>query len=301
MYRNTAPPPLTSVILPARDEGRNVAETLESLHASPTEATLEAIVVDDGSGDGCCNGLSPVYRFPLTVMRTSGIGAAQARNLGARVARGQYLVFCDAHLRFPPGWLDGLLTGFEAPVAASDGAVGAVSPGLSAIDTPTRTGFGETWNERLEVTWLKPSAGAAAVPLLPGGCMAFRSDVFHNIGGFDHGFMTWGHEDEEISLKLWLFGHAAVVVPGVVVGHLFRPRHPYRVTMWDAHYNLLRMAYSHFGEARLAKTLDLLASFRYRETLFGHVRQATAAQRQAYFARRPRGDAWFMARFAIPF
>lgn len=298
---NPGPPPIASVIFPARDEGRNVVETLESLHASPTQATLEAIVVDDGSGDGCCNNLSPVYRFPLNVVHTRGLGAAQARNLGARMARGRFLVFCDAHLRFPDGWLDQVLAGFDTPVAASDGPVGAVSPAIRAIDDLKRVGFGETWNEKLEVKWLPQISGPAAVPLLPGGCVAFRTDVFNRIGGFDQGFTTWGHEDEEVSIKLWLFGHAAVCVPEVMVGHLFRPRHPYRVTLWDAHYNLVRMAYSHFNEARLAKTIDLLSTFTYRDTLVGLVRKASLPQRQAYFATRARSDDWFFERFAIPF
>ena len=287
--------------MPARDEGRNVVETLESLHSAATEATLEAIVVDDGSADGCCRGLASVYRFPLTVVRTPGLGAAQARNLGASFARGQYLVFCDAHLRFPPGWLDDLLAAFATPVDASDGVVGAVSPGIRAIDAPGRVGFGETWSSRLEATWLGPPPVPTAVPLLPGGCVAFRSNIFRAIGGFDNGFATWGHEDEEISLKLWLFGHAAVVTPRVVVDHLFRPRHPYRVTLWDAHYNLLRLAYSHFSEARLSRVLDLLTQFTYRDNLFEIVRRNSAAQRRAYFAARARSDDWFFERFAIPF
>ncbi len=300
-HANPVPPPLASVIFPARDEGRNVVETLESLHAAPSQASLEAIVVDDGSGDGCCDSLSSVYRFPLNVVHTKGIGAAQARNLGARVARGRFLVFCDAHLRFPDGWLDQVLAGFDTPLEASDGPVGAVSPGIGVIDDAKRAGFGETWNEQLEVKWLPPTPTPAAVPLLPGGCVAFRADVFNRIGGFDRGFTTWGHEDEEISIKLWLFGHAAVCVPEVMVGHLFRSRHPYRVTLWDAHYNLIRMAYSHFSDARLAKALGLLSSFAYHETLVGLVRQASLGQRQAYFAARARSDDWFFERFAIPF
>ncbi|MHB0885076.1 MAG: glycosyltransferase [Bacillota bacterium] len=298
---NPGPPPLASVIFPARDEGHNVVETLESLHSAACEATLEAIVVDDGSSDGCCNGLSSVYRFPLHVVRSKGAGAAGARNLGAQVARGRFVVFCDAHLRFPDGWLDRVLAGFDTPLEASDGPVGAVSPAISVIDDNKRAGFGETWNEKLEVKWLPQIPAPAAVPLLPGGCVAFRTDVFNRVGGFDRGFTTWGHEDEEISIKLWLFGHAAVCVPEVMVGHLFRPRHPYRVTLWDAHYNLVRMAYSHFSDVRLTKTIDLLSTFTYRDALVSLVHRASLGQRQAYFGARARGDDWFFERFAIPF
>lgn len=42
------------------------------------------------------------------------------------------------------------------------------------------------------------------------------------IGGFEHGFKTWGREDEEISLKLWLMGYKCAVEPACTVLHIFR-------------------------------------------------------------------------------
>ncbi len=111
--------------------------------------------------------------------------------------------------------------------------------------------------------------------------MAFRSEVFWAIGGFDHGFQTWGHEDEEISIKLWLFGHEAAVVPGVIIAHLFRHRHPYRVTLWDAQYNQVRMAISHFSQARLAKVIEQIKPFGYWPQLVSLALKLEAARNRA--------------------
>ncbi|HEY3313777.1 MAG TPA: glycosyltransferase [Bacillota bacterium] len=292
-------PPLVSVIFPARDEGANVATTLASLATAEVDVPFEAIVVDDGSQDGCCH-LTRAFPYPLSIVRTRGLGAPQARNLGARLAKGRYYVFCDAHLDFPPHWLDALVEPL-AQAAATGGDLGAVSPGLGVPGDPRRAGFGQTWNDRLEVTWLKPPKGITEVPLLPGGCMAFRAEVFRDIGGFDHAFQTWGHEDEEISIKLWLFGHNAAVVPETVVGHLFRQRHPYRVTLWDAQYNQVRMAVSHFNEVRVGKVIALLQKYSYWQQLVEISRRAAQGQREDFFARRRRSDDWFMERFGIPF
>jgi GT2 family glycosyltransferase len=132
--------------------------------------------------------------------------------------------------------------------------------------------------------------------------MVVRSDVFHRVGGFDSFFKIWGHEDVELSLKLWLFGYRLMVDPRVRVLHLFRQSHPYRVTMDHVHHNLLRMAFSHFSQPRLAKAVNLARSNPnlgriITEVLFSDIWQ----QREHYLANRVRDDQWFMDRFNIPF
>lgn len=75
-----------------------------------------------------------------------------------------------------------------------------------------------------------------------------------DIGGFERGFRVWGREDEEISLKLWLFGYQCCVLPDIKVYHVFRSEtQPFPLTWDDINYNLLRMAYSHFNEERIEK------------------------------------------------
>ncbi|MFP3589730.1 galactosyltransferase-related protein, partial [Paraburkholderia sp. SIMBA_055] len=66
-------------------------------------------------------------------------------------------------------------------------------------------------------------------PCLPGGCLAIKKDVFFDIGGFDKGFIVWGHEDIEISIKMWLFGYKCFIQPQVKVLHIFRKSFPYTV------------------------------------------------------------------------
>lgn len=132
--------------------------------------------------------------------------------------------------------------------------------------------------------------------------MAVAREAFYDVGGFDAGFLTWGHEDEEISLKLWLFGYKAFVCGDVLIKHYFRRRHPYSVTPFHTHYNLLRMAFSHFSQERIAKLLDVrggpgVLSRELVAVIFSDVWK----QRQDYFSRRERDDDWFFARFAIPF
>jgi GT2 family glycosyltransferase len=229
---------------------------------------------------------------------TPGIGAAQARNRGASAAHGKYLIFCDAHISVPEDWPRNLLEAFRHP------EVDAVSPAIGSLENPAATGCGQTWNNRLETVWLPPPAHRelTSVPLLPGGCLAVRAEAFRQVGGFDSGFIVWGYEDVEISLKLWLFGYKLYVNPSVKILHLFRNKHPYSVTIDHVHYNLLRMAYSHFKNFRIDKILNLVQSNTRLKKIIRRVLEGGAMeQRLVYFARRKFDDDWFMRRFGIDF
>lgn len=291
--------PEASIIIPCKNEGPNVKMTVDSIRTASTSEKIEIIVVDDGSGDGCCHFLQEDSEYPeVNLISSPGLGAARARNRGALAARGKYLVFCDAHITVPEGWSEKLLDTFKHP------GVDAVSPAIGSLENPAAVGYGQTWNGRLETIWLPPPADMkiTAAPLLPGGCLAVRTGAFRRVKGFDNGFIVWGHEDVELSLKLWLFGYGLYVNPSVKILHLFRKKHPYPVTMDHVQYNLLRMAYSHFKNKRIDKVLNLIESGGQPEKILRSVLKGDAMeQRIHYFAMRKYDDDWFMKKFGIDF
>lgn len=273
--------------------------TVDSLLVALPSRGIEIIVVDDMSRDGCCSFLMTESKYAeVQCISSPGLGAALARNYGAVNAKGEYLVFCDAHITVEKGWLDILLNTFNRP------GVDAVSPAIGSITNPAATGCGQSWNDRLETVWLPYPAQMETIkaPLLPGGCLAVRNNVFQQVGGFDRGFIVWGYEDVELSLKLWLFGYGLYVNPRAKVLHLFRQKHPYRVTFEHVHYNLLRMAYSHFNNKRVDKVIAMIKSHGKSEKIIRNVlKSGVLDQRQDYFRRRRRDDDWFMSEFQIPF
>lgn len=289
-----------SIIIPVKNEGRqNVKMTLDSIMQTSPGVSFEILVVDDNSKDGCCNFLREDQGEYKTVrlIDSPGLGAAGARNLGADAAKGEILVFCDAHVTVPPDWLEIMARGFALK------GVDGISPAIASMADPSAVGYGQTWNDRLECKWLTNRfTGMTQAPLLPGGCMAFRREAFMTVGGFDRGFLVWGHEDEEISFKMWLFGYKLYVEPDIKVLHLFRPAHPYPVTMTHIHYNFLRMACSHLDEKRLAKAVALIKDQPSFENILASVCLSNVwEQRRDYLNRRKKDDHWYMRRFAIPF
>jgi glycosyltransferase involved in cell wall biosynthesis len=289
---------LFSIILPVKNEGLNIKMTVDSILRTEGGPPYEILVVDDGSSDGCCSFLNDgPYRLPhLRLITTSGLGAANARNAGADAAGGEILVFCDAHVTVPPDWLQKMERCFSLR------AVVGLSPGIASMADPNAVGYGLTWNARLEAKWLPRPACMTTAPLLPGGCQAFRSEAFRMIGGYDRGSRVWGHEDVEISLKMWLFGHSLFVDPEIRVIHFFRPTHPYPVSMDHVNYNFLRMACLHFNEKRLAAAFSLISGeHRFCQALASVCLSDVWSRRADYLSRRKYSDDWFMRRFGIPF
>lgn len=288
-----------SIIIPCKNEGANVRMTVDSMLKTMPDDGYEIIIVNDSSTDGCCLFLKElVPAQQISLISSPGLGAARARNLGAQAARGEYLIFCDAHITVPEEWLENLLSNFHHP------EVGAVSPAIASMEHPDHIGCGQTWNDRLETVWLPPLKiqGLKTVPLLPGGCLAVRADIFRQVGGFDQGFIVWGYEDVELSLKLWLFGYKLYVNPSIIIQHLFRKKHPYKVKLDHVHYNLLRMAYSHFNNKRIDKVIDLVETKQQSKKIIQRViREEVMKQRLSYFCRRKHDDDWFMSHFRINF
>lgn len=285
-----------SIVIPCRNEGPNVASTVQSILETPTLLSYEIIVVDDGSSDGCCQFLANKKADQVRLIRTLGLGASNARNRGALSASGELLVFCDAHVFVEPYWLDKMAECF------SDKQIGIVTPAIAPHDRPHLAGYGQTLTEGFRVDWLAHPGRMGEIPIAPGGCVMIARRTFQRVGGFDTGFRVWGHEDVELSIKYWLFGYKVLVNPEVKILHIFREQHPYPVSLYHVHYNYLRMAISHFGSVRIKKMLKLINSCPDATEIISQVAYSNVwQQRKRYFAMRKYHDDWFFHKFSIPF
>src|SRR5262245_42918421 len=85
--------PLVSVIVPARNCSDQLRDCLQALQSSDYPAR-EVIVVDDASTDDTCRVAESMGARCLRLDRCSG--PALARNRGAEVASGEFLLFLDA-------------------------------------------------------------------------------------------------------------------------------------------------------------------------------------------------------------
>lgn len=290
-----------SIIFPVKNEGENVKATLESLYSVKNNLLYEVIIVDDNSTDKCCDFLKSQFIVKkIKLITTTGVGAASARNAGAQIAIGDFLVFCDAHLLFEDLWLDRLLE----PLL--EGKTDAVTPAIGAIGNNNFTGYGQTLGSnpkfsKLRTHWNTKQEHLFETAILPGGCFAVKKPVFEDVGGFETGFPTWGHEDVELSIKLWLFGYRCHVQPIAKVLHLFRINQPYQITFDDYYYNLLRLAYLHFNPVRIQKIRKMITNSNARFIEKKVLNNGVLEKRQYYLTKRKYDDDWYFNKFSINF
>ena len=187
-WRARGEKPLVSIIFPVKNEGENIKNTIHSLFETKTEYPYEVIVVDDSSEDGCCDFLKQNNDENIRLVTADHAGCAMARNIGGDHARGEYLIFCDAHLFFEDDWIDRLLEPIRSGIAD------AINPGIANAASPNNVGYGYTWNENLDPKWNVLKIELFASPLLASGCLAMPKKVFDDIGGFERGFRILGKD-----------------------------------------------------------------------------------------------------------
>ncbi len=195
--KNVAPggrTPVVSVVIPYHNEGNLLKRSVESVWDQQWDEAadpggIKIVISDDGStvplpdlGEG---------RWPLTVVRSEiSRYAGAARNLGAKVARGDFLAFLDADDVYLPTRLQG----HAARLRTHGGAVCCGSPHIvrqeGADEFLVNQAPGGGWEGAL------PASLAADLTVkIPFATIAFTipRSVFLEIGGFEERF-HWGEE-----------------------------------------------------------------------------------------------------------
>lgn len=110
--------PLVSVVVPAYNHGRFIAEAVESI-LSQDYPRIEVIVVDDGSSDDTEAVLAP-YRARIACESQRNAGQSAALNRGWRASRGEILAYLSADDALRPR---AVRTAVEALAARPDAAL----------------------------------------------------------------------------------------------------------------------------------------------------------------------------------
>lgn len=127
--------PEIAVVIPARDAAETIARCIRCLGRQELEEPWEAILVDDGSGDGTAEDAAEAAAaagLRLRIERLRGEGPAAARNHGAAQTDAASLAFLDADCYPTPGWL---AAGLRA-LADADLVQGRVAPDPEVVRGP---------------------------------------------------------------------------------------------------------------------------------------------------------------------
>lgn len=197
-----------TVIIPARDAARLLGPCLRSVFEN-RGVGYEVIVVDDASTDAT----GTVARaFPCRlVTMAQPVFAANARNIGARHARGDILVFLDADELAPPDTVARFAQALRAHPEV-DAVVGSLT-----ADTPVPGFFSRLKNFQHHFTHQTAATEGAT---LDSGRMAVRRRVFEQLGGFEPAFGGASIEDIALGYRMHRRGHRIRFEPSIQVVHL---------------------------------------------------------------------------------
>lgn len=189
-----------TVIISAYNEQGSIAACLDSLTVQ-TYPSIEIIVVDDGSTDET---VDVVQRYGVTLLRQEHQGPARARNLGARIASGDILIFLDADQTFPPDFIQKLVE----PIGEGE-----------TICTDFETEYVSNPSNKWAICWNinngipLPRRHPLDMPRQRTALRAVLKSEFLNVGGYDD--VGYG-EDLTLCPKL---GVKAIAAPGAICYH----------------------------------------------------------------------------------
>jgi len=197
---------MITVIIPTYNEQSEVKKCLASLMKQSFK-DFEIIVVDDGSTDDTVtvvNSLVTNYRLPTIMLHQKHLGPGAARNLGAKEAKGEILVFVDADMTFGKDFLK-LLT---KPISAGE-SKGTFSKDEYVANWDNVSA--RCWN--INEGWEERHRHSKNYPDKQKVFRAILKSEFDQVGGFTAG----GYNDDwSLSAKL---GYEATAAPGAVFYH----------------------------------------------------------------------------------
>ena len=118
-----------SIVVPVFNGSATIAQTVECL-LNQSLTPREILIIDDGSTDNTADVLKPFADQILYRFQGNG-GPASARNLGAKLASGNFVAFTDSDCLPERDWLRLLVAGFDSEeIAGVGGAVKGIDDSL---------------------------------------------------------------------------------------------------------------------------------------------------------------------------
>jgi succinoglycan biosynthesis protein ExoA len=212
------PAPFASVILPALNEERYLERCVRSLlDGSYPLGRLEVFVVDGGSTDRTVEIAERLKaEFPcLAVLHNPQRLQAAAFNLAMRAAdrRSRYLIRCDVHADYEPGFIGRAIASLAATPGAAVSTYADAPKALSCFQRAVA--FAQNTPLGVGAAWYRLGGQSRFVDHGKHGC--FRRDAVEAVGGYDENFSH--NEDSELSLRLAQAGWKIWLDAGLTVGY----------------------------------------------------------------------------------
>jgi glycosyltransferase involved in cell wall biosynthesis len=178
--------PLVTVVLPAYNHARYVAEAIASVDAQ-TYANLELVVIDDGSTDATAAAVADclaAFARPVRFIQRANRGAPATLNEGAALARGQYLAFLNSDDRYAPERIAILVDAIAR--RARPWGFSLISSAFGDADSPPADGAVDILQKQRNFLGTQPPSFTLVEynVAVSSGNLFVECDFFRSLGGF---------------------------------------------------------------------------------------------------------------------
>lgn len=203
--------PLISIIVPGKNEGKNIFKLATSLKEQ-TYKNFELIVIDDGSDDDTeriCKSLQKSGLIDLFLRNDVRGGKASAANLGFRYSKGKIIVHLDADCSYDIDAIEKIIIPFY-----TDEHIGAVGGNVLVRNYKKNlctTFQAIEYSDSISIGRIA-SSYVGIYRIVSGAFGAFSRDAIERVAGWDIGPGL----DGDITVKLRKLGYKIVFEPDAV-------------------------------------------------------------------------------------
>ncbi|MFN2488246.1 MAG: glycosyltransferase [Actinomycetota bacterium] len=206
--------PIVSVVIPTAGRRTALKRCLNALARQESlEEAFEVVVVDDSPSEAPRLSWDVAESLVVRTIQTGGLGAAAARNAGARVARGRFLLFLDDDLVPDQGLLAHHVT--EHISHGRERAVIGYSPPRPVTKSLAAQRASLWWEDHFRA---KERAIVMTFTHVLSGNVSLGRETFERLGGYDPEIGRFRREDWEFGLRL-LRAEVDVVYQSRAVAH----------------------------------------------------------------------------------
>ena len=204
--------PKISVIIVNYNGKKLLEKCLESLFKINYN-NFEVILVDNNSTDESIEFVIKNHPNVIVVKLDSNKGFAEPNNIGAKIAKGEYLLFLNNDTVTTTNFISEMVKVLEKDekiaicqilLSKPDGNIDSSGDFIDKM--------GIVYNSKTKTDEIKEISSAR------GASMLIRKKIFDKLGGFDEKFF-FSFEDVDLGWRSWILGYKVVIVPNSIVYH----------------------------------------------------------------------------------
>jgi len=213
--------PKVSIIIPAYNQAKYTMACIETILTNTKDVTFEIIVMDDKSPDKEAREIGKYLENITFISNEVNLGFLENCNKGAKLAKGEYILFLNNDTNVQPKWLSSLVDLIE-----SDSKIGMVGSKLVYPTGEQQEAGGIVWKDasawnfgRLDDPTKPEYNYVKETDYISGAAIMIRKDLWNKIGGFDKRYIPAYFEDTDLAFEVRRHGYKVMLQPKSVVVH----------------------------------------------------------------------------------